>query len=81
MIEEGEDKGRWIGEGEVRDERVRGVTDEGEGMVMRGGRVEMLGPTLMPGNGHLSHQRYKIIIYIQHFSVWQSKITDDFCPF
>ena len=54
-----EDKGRWIGEGEVRGERVRGVRgeEEGEGMVRTGGKVEMLGPTLMPGSGHLSHQR------------------------
>jgi hypothetical protein len=44
---------------EVREERVRGVTDEeeGEGLVRRGGKVEMSGPTLMPGSGHLSHQR------------------------
>jgi len=28
-----------------------------EVMVRKGGRVEMLGPTLMPGSGHLSHQR------------------------
>lgn len=47
-----EDKGLWIGEGGVRDEKVRE-----EDTVRKGGRVEMLGLNLTPGSGHLSRQR------------------------
>lgn len=50
-----EDKGLWIGEGGVRDEKVREVREEDT--VRKGGRVEMLGLNLTPGSGHLSRQR------------------------